>query len=75
MPGRNRASKIQYVPRYAITLMLLTILEVNGNQVVSWQVFSDILNLKGLFCIQYFQAAASNDIMKILQIEWLKFPL
>lgn len=68
MTGRNCASKIQYVPRYAgsVILMLLAVLEVNGNQVISWQVFSNILNLKGLFCIQCYQAAASNDVMKIL---------
>lgn len=55
--------------------MLPAVPEVNGNQVISLQVFSNILNLKGLFCIQYYQAAASNDILKILQIECLIFSL
>lgn len=74
MPRRNSALKIQYVPRYAVILMLLAIFEVNGNQVIFWQIFSNILNLKGLFCMQCYQAAASND-MKILQIECLIFAL
>jgi len=51
MPGRKCTFKVQYVQRYAI--LLISIIEENGNKIISWEVSSDYLNLKGLFCIKY----------------------
>lgn len=50
---KNIVSKIEYVQRYALLLILITVLEENGNKIISWEVSSNLLNLKGLFCIKY----------------------